>query len=308
MSVSRHPIALRLEQHVGRGTRLLATVMLLPLVDGIFPALVLAGGVDDLTGILEVGLLVFGGSATVAVVLAEMDGTRREQVISVLLVGVGVITLAAVEAALAPTIETMLNLETFSRFAALVILAVAAKTASATVGEYLPNPAVIIGLGLVASAELSGASIQPVADPWLVARGAAAGGVGVAFALAVALLGPWLRGVVDLDRFRFGSAVALGVLPLSILELIPANAPLALAVLGITSLLAFDPDGRGEPLLAEEAEGPVAADGDGARDPSIETVDPDVDPDVGAVAPAENQDDDVDHTPGVSDGDRAPWL
>ncbi|WP_202877402.1 DUF5794 domain-containing protein [Haloglomus irregulare] len=308
MSVSRHPIALRLEQHVGRGTRLLATVMLLPLVDGIFPALVLAGGVDDLTGILEVGLLVFGGSATVAVVLAEMDGTRREQVISVLLVGVGVITLAAVEAALAPTIETMLNLETFSRFAALVILAVAAKTASATVGEYLPNPAVIIGLGLVASAELSGASIQPVADPWLVARGAAAGGVGVAFALVVALLGPWLRGVVDLDRFRFGSAVALGVLPLSILELIPANAPLALAVLGITSLLAFDPDGRGEPLLAEEAEGPVAADGDGARDPSIETVDPDVDPDVGAVAPAENQDDDVDHTPGVSDGDRAPWL
>lgn len=308
MSVSRHPIALRLEQHVGRGTRLLATVMLLPLVDGIFPALVLAGGVDDLTGILEVGLLVFGGSATVAVVLAEMDGTRREQVTSVLLVGVGVITLATAEAALAPTIETMLNLETFSRFAALVILAVAAKTASATVGEYLPSPAVIIGLGLVASAELSGASIQPVADPWLVARGAAAGGVGVAFALVVALLGPWLRGVVDLDRFRFGSAVALGVLPLSILELIPANAPLALAVLGITSLLAFDPDGRGDPLLAEEAEGPVAADGDGARDPSIETVDPDVDPDVGAVAPAESQDDDVDHTPGVSDGDRAPWL
>ena len=319
MSVSRHPIALRLEQHVGRGTRLLATVMLLPLVDGIFPALVLAGGVDDLTGILEVGLLVFGGSATVAVVLAEMDGTRREQVTSVLLVGVGVITLATAEAALAPTIETMLNLETFSRFAALVILAVAAKTASATVGEYLPSPAVIIGLGLVASAELSGASIQPVADPWLVARGAAAGGVGVAFALVVALLGPWLRGVVDLDRFRFGSAVALGVLPLSILELIPANAPLALAVLGITSLLAFDPDGRGDPLLAEEVEGPVAADGadagpvvaadgDGARDPSIETVDPDVDPDVGAVAPAESQDDDVDHTPGVSDGDRAPWL
>lgn len=308
MSVSRHPIALRLEQHVGRGTRLLATVMLLPLVDGIFPALVLAGGVDDLTGILEVGLLVFGGSATVAVVLAEMDGTRREQVTSVLLVGVGVITLATAEAALAPTIETMLNLETFSRFAALVILAVAAKTASATVGEYLPSPAVIIGLGLVASAELSGASIQPVADPWLVARGAAAGGVGVAFALVVALLGPWLRGVVDLDRFRFGSAVALGVLPLSILELIPANAPLALAVLGITSLLAFDPDGRGDPLLAEEAEGPVAADGDGAGDPSIETVDPDVDPDVGAVAPAESQDDDVDHTPGVSDGDRAPWL
>jgi hypothetical protein len=315
MSVSRHPIALRLEQHVGRGTRLLATVMLLPLVDGIFPALVLAGGVDDITGILEVGLLVFGGSATVAVVLAEMDGTRRDQVVSVLLVGVGVVSLAAVEAAIAPTIETLLNLEIFSRFAALVILAVAAKTASATVGEYLPAPAVIIGLGLVASADPSGASLQPVNDPWLVARGAAAGGVGVLFALGVALSGPWLRGVVDLDRFRFGSAVALGVLPLSILELIPANAPLALAVLGITALLAFDPDGRGEPLPAEEGEEPgpiVAADGEGdadtaVEDVSIETVDPEVEPSADSVAP-DDDDDDVDHTPGVSDGDRAPWL
>jgi hypothetical protein len=320
MSVSRHPVALRLEQHVGRGTRLLATVMLLPLIDGIFPALVLAGGVDDITGILEVGLLVFGGSATVAVILAEMDGTRREQVSSVLLVGIAVVSLAAIEAALAPTIRTLVDLEVFSRFAALVILAVAAKTASATVGEYLPSPAVIIGLGLVASADPSGASLQFVTDPWLVARGAAAGGVGVAFALAVALFGPWLRGVVDLDRFRFGSAVALGVLPLSILELIPANAPLALAVLGITSLLAFDPDGQGEPLPADEVEGPVAeddslgpivaADGEGqAPDAAvaIDNVDPDATPGVDAVAPDES-DDDVDHTPGISDGDRAPWL
>ena len=319
MSVSQHPVAVRLEQQVGEGTRLLATVMALPLVDGIFPALILAGALASPLGIIEVGLLVFGGSATLAVVLAEMEGTRREQVTSVLVVGAVVLVVAAVEAALAPTIATMLNIAIFERFAALVILAVAAKTASATVGEYLPSPAAIIGLGLVASAELSGASIRPVADPWLVARGAAAGGVGVAFALAVALLGPWLRGVVDLDRFRFGSAVALGVLPLSILELIPANAPLALAVLGITSLLAFDPDGRGEPLPAEETEGPVAddefspgpivaADGDGGRDPSIGTVDPDVEPGVGAVAPADEEDEDVGHTPGVSDGDRAPWL
>ena len=316
MSVSRHPVALRLEQHVGRGTRLLATVMLLPLLDGIFPALVLAGAVDNPIGILEVGLLVFGGSATVAVILAEMDGSRREQVTSVLLVGAGVITLATVEAALAPTFRSLLNLDIFSRFAALVILAVAAKTASATVGEYLPRPAAIIGLGLVASLDPSGASFTLVTDPWLVARGTAAAGVGVAFALSVAVFAPWLRGAVDIDRFRFGSAVALGVLPLSLLGIVE-NAPLALAVLAITSLLAFDPDGRGEPLPAEDAEGPVATDGAGAAaddgadaeeadiDIPIGLVDPSVEPSVTAVA---EDDDEVDHTPGISDGDRAPWL
>jgi len=45
MSVSRHPVALRLEQRVGSATKLLATVMVLPLVDGIFPALVVVAGV-----------------------------------------------------------------------------------------------------------------------------------------------------------------------------------------------------------------------------------------------------------------------
>ena len=212
MSVSRHPVALRLEGLVGDGTKLLATVMALPLIDGIFPALLLAGAVDSPLGILEVGLLIFGGSATLAVVLAEMEGTRREQVQNVLLVGIPLLVLAGLEAAIAPTIESMLRMEIFTRFAALVILAVAAKTASATIGEYLPSPGTVILLGLVASLDLSNVTVTFVADPMLVVRGVAAAGVGVGFALSVAVFGPWLRGAVDIDRFRFGSAVALGVL------------------------------------------------------------------------------------------------
>lgn len=241
MSHSQHPVALRLEQRVGGAARLLATVMALPLVDGIFPAMVLAGALSDPAGILEVGLLVFGGSATVAVILAEMNGSRRERVETTLAVGVVVLVLAGVEAALAPTIESLLDLAVFERFAALVILAVAAKTASARVGEYLPRPAVIVGLGMVASLDPANAQFVLVPDTALVLRGVAAAGTGVAFALAVAVTSPWLHDAVDIDRFRFGSAVALGVLGLSVLGLVPDDAPLALAVLGVTTLLAFDP-------------------------------------------------------------------
>ncbi|WP_135826278.1 DUF5794 domain-containing protein [Halorussus ruber] len=247
MSSSQHPVALRLEQQVGGATKLLATVMGLPLVDGIFPALVLAGGVSTVTGMLQVGLLVFGGSATVAVILAEMDGTPRQQAASVLTVGVGIVALAAVEAAFAPTIESVLRPETFKRFAALVMLAIAAKTASSRIGEYLPGPGVIVGLGMIASFQPSGFELA-VVDYGLILRATAAAATGVGFALAVALTSPWLRDVVDIDRFRFGSAVALGVLPLSLLGLAPGNAPLA--VLAVTSLLAFDPSS----VESEEAE------------------------------------------------------
>jgi hypothetical protein len=241
MSSSRHPIALSIERQVGDATKLLAIVMCLPLVDGLFPALVLAGALDSITGIVQVGLLVFGGSAMVAVIIAEMDDTPRNQAKIVLTVGTLVMALAIVEAALAPTIEGLLNLAVFERFAGVVILAVAAKTASARVGEYLPRPAVIVGLGLVASVDPAGATFVLDARPELMLRAAAAAGVGVGFALVVALVSPWLRNAVDLDRFRFGSAVALGVLPLSIYGIIPANAPLALAVLVVTAIFAFEP-------------------------------------------------------------------
>ena len=297
MSTSRHPVALRLERRVGEGTRLLATVMALPLLDGIFAALVLAGAVSSVLGMIEVGLLIFGGSATVAVVLAEMEGSRRDRVRNILLVGVVVIPVAALQAAVAPTIESMLSMEIFKRFAALVILAVAAKTASATVGEYLPSAAVIIALGLVASFRPNGFEIAFVSEPVYVLYGTGAAAIGVGFALAVALLGPWLRGNVDIDRFRFGSAVALGVLPLTILEVGPITGeePLALVVLALTALLAFNPDGAID--IPEPAGDAAATDGG-----------PDAPADEPFADGASDDDGAEEGSPGVSDGDRAPWL
>jgi hypothetical protein len=309
MSVSRHPVALSIEQQVGKSTRLLATVMALPLIDGIFPALVLAGALTYPFGILETGLLVFGGSATVAVILAEMDDSPREIVPAILLLGLVLVPVAALEAALAPTIESMLDMATFQRFAGLVIVAVAAKTASATVGEYLPRPAVIIGLGLVASFQPTGLDVALTTDPVLIAKAAATAGVGVAFALAVALAGPQLRGAVDIDRFRFGSSVALGMLALSVLELMPTEAPVALGVLVVTAVFSFDPDAAAAPATADESnddvddvEPAVEADSTGESDPAA--------PASGVPTVADGGDD--------SDGDayryprsedsRLPWL
>ena len=265
MSSSRHPVALSVERRVGSSTRLLAVVMCLPLVDGVFVAVVLGGALETLGGILEVGLLVFAGSATVAVILAEMDAGPREQARIVLGVGSVVIAGAAVQATLAPTVESLLNMAIFERFAALVVLGVAASTASARLDEYLPGPPVVLGLGLVASLEPAGASLTLQTDPGLIARAVAAAGVGVLVALAVAVTSPWLRAAVEIDRFRFGSAVALGVLALSIAGFVPSSAPVALAVLLVTALLAFDP-GEGDTPLDTDAGAGAPTDTDPVAD------------------------------------------
>jgi hypothetical protein len=189
-------------------------------------------------------------------------------------------------------------MEIFKRFAALVILAVAAKTASATLGEYLPRPSVIIGLGLVASFQPNGFEFAFVSEPIYILYGTGAALIGVGFALAVALLGPWLRGNVDIDRFRFGSAVALGVLPLTILEIGPITGeePLALIVLVLTGLLAFNPEGA---LDFSDPQPAASAATDGGPEPPDDEIEFEDDVDA---------DDDESGSPGVSDGDRAPWL
>lgn len=336
MSVSRHPVALRLEQQVGGATKLLATVMALPLVDGIFPALVVAGVLGSAAGVVETGILIFGGSATIAVILAEMDGTRREMVISVLLIGAVIVPVAAIEAAFAPTLRGFLELAIFERFAGLVILSIAAKTASAEFGEYLPSPAVIIGLGLVASFDPTGFAVETSME--YVVNGTAAAAIGVGFALSVALLSPHLRGRVDIDRFRFGSAVALGVLALPILlrpfGLMQTEAPIALAVLGVTALFAYDPNADGIGASESDhgdddgdgsidADDPDDTDADGSRadvdgpatpDPTDRPVDAPtdsgglVDDDVAVAATGDDGEGEEPSSPFTEDDSRAPWL
>ena len=73
MSVSQHPVALTIEQRVGDSARLLATVMALPLLDGLFVALLLAGTLRTPAGMFETGLLVLGGGAGGAGSLAGRD-------------------------------------------------------------------------------------------------------------------------------------------------------------------------------------------------------------------------------------------
>ncbi len=302
MSTSQHPVALRMERIVGGDARLLALVMMLPLVDGVFPALILAGALDDPLGAIQVGLLIFGGSATVAVILAEMDGTPREQATVVMLVGIPLILLAAVQAALAPTFESLVDIAIFERFAALVIAAIAAKTASATIGDYLPNPVVVIGLGLVASIDPSGLTVQVMTDPVLVANATLAATIGVAFALTIALTGPYLRRYMDIDRFRFGSAVALGLLPLSLLGMAFGQAPLAALLVAAVfavdlPLGGSDSDSSPKPDAAAKLSAvPDGGDGEGSSE---------------LESPVAEADDEPETYPGDETTDtagRVPWL
>jgi hypothetical protein len=260
MADGQNPLADRLGAYLGgrNSAGLLSVVMGLSLVDGIFPAVVLAGALDSPVGILEVGLLVFGGSATLSVVLFELEGTSRQRAQTVLAVGLLLGVVAALEAAVAPTVAHLIELEVFARFSGVVLLAVAGRIASARVGDVLPAPSAIIALGLLASANPTAvrtAQLDPSLD--LALRGMAAALVGTGFALAGVLFRSQLLSTFHMDRFRFASAIALGMLGAEVMGLVTSPAPLPLLVGVIGGVLAYDPgDERArtasEPRRSEE--------------------------------------------------------
>jgi len=135
----------------------------------------------------------------------------------------------------------------------------------------------------------------------LIARAMAAAGVGVSFALVLAVTSPWLRNAVDLDRFRFGSAVALGVLSLSVLGLLPGEAPVALLVLVVTAVLAFDPGSARERDAVYHPDNIdiTAAMSDGGQEEIPEPTGPS-DPSEQTQAP--------DPEPDGDEQERLPWL
>jgi hypothetical protein len=137
-------------------------------------------------------------------------------------------------------------------------------------------------------------------------RAAAAAGVGVLFALTAALGAPWLRHAVDIDRFRFGSAVALGILPFSLFGFIPGNAPVALIVLAVTALLAFDPSRateRDEEFDPDHVD-VTAAVADGGASQGVGHDDAESEPHRSVPYAADDDDEDD----GGLDTERLPWL
>lgn len=226
---------------IDESTRLLAAAMGLPLVDGVFPTLVLTGALGTVGGILLTGMAIFGGSLMFTIIVNEMAGeSAGERLRKVWLVGVGLIIGVAIEAVIAPTISAGLNMARFRVFGAAVILVIAMAIANDGIARRLPDhtAAYIVFAGLLFSVNPAGIEFDLMVDLELVARAVSAALVSVAFGSVIAVAGPKLDDILDLHAFRIGSAIALALIPLSFWGIVPGTA--SLAALTFAAMFALD--------------------------------------------------------------------
>lgn len=249
-------------------TRALLLAMGLPLVDGVFPALVLGGALDSIPGLLVVGGTIFGGPWMLTITFEEMAGDdRRTRILRVLKVAAIVVPAAGLEAVAAPTLASLLDMSVFHVFSALIILTVGASIANDVLAAKLVAPKYLLAAGAVASVTarlVAPAPIEPtvIVNPLVIAQAMGAATIATTVALTGAALGPRVDDHLDDDAFRTGAGIALALVPLSIAGVLPSLSSLAVFALAVAFAVCDpddDPDGDREAASDASADEAAAA-------------------------------------------------
>lgn len=215
--------------------RELAVVMLLPIPSGVYAAFVLAGGLASIEGVVQVGLLVFGGSASAAIILSQFHEDRREELHGVGGIGLLLVPAAALTAIFAPTLQQVLHESLFTLVTVGVILLIAFEAECEYTASVIPRIE-RLGIGTLAIAIVSaiinvqhGIQVRVVVNRWLIFKSIAAAVVGLGFVTILILLRPQIQKRVEMAKFETGCAIALTFVALD----------LAGIVHGYTSIIAL---------------------------------------------------------------------
>lgn len=214
------------------GSRRLGLVVGLPLLDGVFLTLVLAGALDSPAGIAVTGLVVFAGSAAAAIVLAECARPTGAEVGAVLAVGAIIVPAAAVQAFLAPTLVSLVDVELLRRFAALILVVVAIDLSGWRIHRRLPAPGALVLVALLICVD-PGGELVVYTDPAMAMHGAAAATIGVVALLGIAVAGGRLGTYCDPRRLRSAGAAALVAMALATLGWVPTGVAMAALLVGL---------------------------------------------------------------------------
>lgn len=199
------------------GSRELAFILCLPLIDGVFATLLVTGAVSTFSQMINVAVTIFAGAGALAVLYSESE-SRQEAIQMINNVMPIVLTGALIVALIAPIFQNLFATELLKYAAALAVISISLQLAEIDIGDRLPPTAIILtGLILsyqgISSFTLTLAYVQPA----LVTVALASIGLYMATLLK--------KYSMNLTYVRYGGSVVLLLIGLSLLGLnIPQEA------------------------------------------------------------------------------------
>ena len=241
------------------GARALAVVMLLPFA-GIYPSMVATGALSSLSSAVALGVVVFGGPAAVAIVLAELDTTKTRGLQLVCLIGAVQLPAAAISAAIATASRAAIWVDGFAALTMIVLFVIAFEIVNTSTPQWVPSLQTVgyvlvclLFLDVIVSVARGEVTLlRPgnglVAWVWTVAttervlifRSVVAAVAGLSLVAATVVSRSLLLDHIIVQRFKIGCAIVLCLIGLEVAGIV-TNAP-TLTVTVISLVLAVNVD------------------------------------------------------------------
>lgn len=224
-------------------TRRLATILCLPLLDGVFATMLVSGSISAPSQIIAVALTIFAGAGALAVVFS-MEGDKREVRVKVLKASTVLLTGAMLVAMVAPIYREIVVLSMMREVAAIALAVIAAKMLDISVAQKISVPVVVL-TGLILS--LRQPSNTAITFSYLVPAVSTA-----LLASLVLLAATYINSdLMQLSVMRKGAAVVLVLIALSMTGI---QTPSSLKVLMLCGSLIYSVDlsALGKTTLAGE--------------------------------------------------------
>lgn len=220
-------------------TRSLATILCLPLVDGVFATMLVSNSLSNVSQALSVALTIFAGAGSLAVVFS-MQGSRKEVKRKVLKASALLVLGSAVVAVVAPVYGQLVSLSVMREVAAIALVVIAGKMLDLPGAGKIPVSVVVLTgflISLKQPSELvfSLEYLLPALSTALTAS-------------ALLILGTYLNtDLIDLSVMRKGAAMVILLIAVSMTGLSLPSGLTSLA-LSLTLLFSLDISLPGEVL------------------------------------------------------------
>lgn len=213
-------------------TRRLITILTLPLIDGVFPTLLVSGAIATFTDILMVSLTIFAGAGALAVIYSSTENVSEAR--KMVLKATPVLLLGAITVSLiAPVFEQMFSVNMMQTVAGLALLSIALNMYGVEKASNFPVPAIILtGLALSFRGPESLVFTLEYLGPAITTSVIAVSALYIASSIDHSLL--------EIDTIKTGGATVIALIALSQLGVqMPSNTPLL--VFASSLLVAYRP-------------------------------------------------------------------
>lgn len=220
--------------------RYLGFIMSLPLLDGVFISIILSNGLTNYVDAILVGGFIIGGGASIGVILSEFDGNMYTEIKRTIIIGIFISILAIFQAATAPIIEPLLNINLFKYGSMIALIALAYKISPIDKTIWIIEPGIIIVFTFLISVNIQPIDYTIMLDYETAWYAFISSVIATGISILTIIYKLRLRELVNKNIIKYITSLGLIIIALSIPNIVPEYMSIIVFIVGFSISIYFN--------------------------------------------------------------------